>query len=147
MDAGISETLADEPFVVAFETADQTMAPLAESLLRDADIPFYWRDVGLSAGRQGGGYQLFGAALYQLLVSEPDAADTEAILRELTIASVETDSPAEPETDGPPVAAKRKLVARWAILLYLTGVGIWICAIVALLVVGLISLIIHLLNK
>jgi hypothetical protein len=62
----------DEPLVAIFETGDPTAMPIAEALLREADIAFTWKDIGLSAARQGGGYQLYGATLYQLLVLERD---------------------------------------------------------------------------
>ena len=122
-----SELIGEDNLVVVYETADPTALPVAESLLREVDVLFTWRDVGLSSARQGGGYQLAGAALYQLLVRESDrgtATDALAALEASASASVEsisgnTDQGQDPDDDGRPVAYRRRRAAKFLIAAYL----------------------------
>lgn len=129
--------LVDEPFVVAFETGDQTAVPIVEALLREIDIPFTWKDVGLSAARQGGGYQLYGAALYQLLVRQSDAPDAVEALQGLNgLETGGSNEQANEETgDDQPVAYHRRRIAKW-------GIGVYLGAIVVILsVLGIVALV------
>lgn len=115
--------LINEPLAVAFETGDQTVVPIAEALLREIEVPFTWKDIGLSAARQGGGYQLYGAALYQLLVRQSDLPDASLALEPL-LAEREDSQIADSEDDERPVTFQRRRIARWGIGLYLGGIAL-----------------------
>ncbi len=86
------------PDEVVFETANDTALAIAESLLREAEIPCTVRQIeGVPSSGWGGGYRMYGTALRQIRTRPEDADDARALLADLAA----PDSPQDAgEADG-----------------------------------------------